>query len=119
MLGRQLDAVLPALAARASADYALAYEPVWAIGTGLTATPAQAQAAHAFLRGRMSEAGIPDADRVRILYGGSVKASNAIDLFEQNDVDGGLIGGASLVADDFVAICKAAAVAASARAERR
>ena len=89
------------------------------IAGSLSATPAQAQAAHAFLRGRMSEAGIPDADRVRILYGGSVKASNAIDLFEQNDVDGGLIGGASLVADDFVAICKAAAVAASARAERR
>lgn len=115
VLGRQLDAVLPALARRAAADYALAYEPVWAIGTGLTATPDQAQAVHAFLRGRLAAASVPGADSVRILYGGSVKAANAIDLFEQDDVDGGLIGGASLIADDFVAICKAAASTAPAQ----
>jgi triosephosphate isomerase len=118
VLARQLDALIPVIAAHPADDYVLAYEPVWAIGTGLTATPAQAQAVHAFLRNRLAEAGVA-ADRVRILYGGSVKASNAIDLFEQSDVDGGLIGGASLIGDEFVAICKAAAVAVSARAERR
>ena len=119
VLARQLDAVIPALVERKAMEYVLAYEPVWAIGTGLTALPAQAQAAHAFLRGRLVAAGVANAEKVRILYGGSVKAANAIDLFEQDDVDGGLIGGASLVAEDFVAICKAAAVAASARAEGR
>lgn len=116
VLARQLDALLPVLASKPAADYVLAYEPVWAIGTGLTASPAQAQAVHAFLRGRLSQSGIADADKVRILYGGSVKAANAIDLLEQDDVDGGLIGGASLVAEDFVAICKAAAAAASRKA---
>jgi triosephosphate isomerase len=115
VLGRQLDAVMRALTQDATA-YVLAYEPVWAIGTGLTASPGQAQAVHAFLRSRLRSAGVPGADQVRILYGGSVKAGNAVELFEQEDVDGGLIGGASLVAEDFVAICKAAAVAASAEA---
>ena len=120
VLGRQLDALLPVLAttdAKVNAgDYVLAYEPVWAIGTGLTATPGQAQAVHAFLRNRLAQSGVADADKVRILYGGSVKAANAIDLLEQDDVDGGLIGGASLVAEDFVSICKAAAAAASRKA---
>ena len=119
VLGRQLDAALSVLAGAGADDFALAYEPVWAIGTGVTATPAQAQAVHAFLRARMVEALGLATSGVRILYGGSVKAGNAIDLFEQNDVDGGLIGGASLVAEHFVAICKAAAVAIAARAERR
>jgi triosephosphate isomerase len=119
VLARQVDAVAEVLAGRAAADYVLAYEPVWAIGTGLTASPAQAQAAHAFIRARLAQGGVAEAEAVRILYGGSVKAANAIDLFEQQDVDGGLIGGASLVADEFVAICKAAAVAASARAQGR
>ena len=120
VLARQLDALLPVIAADGAkigaADYVLAYEPVWAIGTGLTASPAQAQAVHAFLRNRLAQSGVADADKVRILYGGSVKAANAIDLLEQEDVDGGLIGGASLVAEDFVAICKAAAAAASKKA---
>jgi triosephosphate isomerase len=118
VLGRQLDAVTPVLrdSNAAAIDYVLAYEPVWAIGTGLTASPAQAQAVHAFLRSRLAKAGVADADKVRILYGGSMKPANAIDLLEQDDVDGGLIGGASLVAEDFVAICKAAAAAASKRA---
>ncbi|MGE0800658.1 MAG: triose-phosphate isomerase [Lautropia sp.] len=119
VLARQLDAVIPVIAVHPTDDYVLAYEPVWAIGTGLTATPAQAQAVHAFLRARLAESGVAAVDRIRILYGGSVKSANAIDLFEQSDVDGGLIGGASLIAEEFVAICKAAAVAASARAERR
>ena len=120
VLARQLDALLPVIAVDGAkigaADYVLAYEPVWAIGTGLTASPAQAQAVHAFLRNRLAQSGVADADKVRILYGGSVKAANAIDLLEQEDVDGGLIGGASLVAEDFVAICKAAAAAASKKA---
>jgi triosephosphate isomerase len=117
VLARQLEAVVPVLSGIDAARYAIAYEPVWAIGTGLTATPAQAQAAHAFLR-RSLEQGLSGsaaghggesvAAHVRILYGGSVKAGNALELFEQPDVDGGLIGGASLVAEDFVAICKAA-----------
>jgi len=98
VLARQLDAVL---GKRALGDAVLAYEPVWAIGTGRTATPEQAQAVHAFLRQRVGAA-------VRILYGGSVKAQNAAAIFAMPDVDGGLIGGASLVAQDFLAICAAA-----------
>ena len=98
VVARQLDAVL---GKRAFGDAVLAYEPVWAIGTGRTATPEQAQAVHAFLRQRVGAA-------VRILYGGSVKAQNAAAIFSMPDVDGGLIGGASLVAADFLAICAAA-----------
>ena len=87
----------------------LAYEPVWAIGTGLTATPEQAEAVHAFLREVLAQLYEGDvAQRVRIQYGGSVKPENAAELFEQDNIDGGLIGGASLEADDFAAIVKAA-----------
>jgi triosephosphate isomerase (TIM) len=98
VVGRQLDAVL---ARGKFGDAVLAYEPVWAIGTGRTATPQQAQEVHGFLRKRVGEA-------TRILYGGSVKAQNAAAIFAMRDVDGGLIGGASLVAQDFLAICAAA-----------
>jgi len=98
VVARQLDAVL---ARGALGDAVLAYEPVWAIGTGRTATPEQAQEVHAFLRGRVGA-------QTCILYGGSVKADNAAAIFAKPDVDGGLIGGASLVAADFIAICKAA-----------
>lgn len=99
-----LDAVLPGPAA-----LVLAYEPVWAIGTGLNATPDQAQQAHAFLRARLEKlVGVELARGVRILYGGSVKPDNARDLFSCPDVDGGLIGGASLQADQFLAIARAA-----------
>ena len=87
----------------------LAYEPVWAIGTGLTATPQQAQDAHAFIRSRLAAGGVAAAPRLQLLYGGSVKPSNAAELFSRPDVDGGLIGGASLVAADFLAILGAAA----------
>jgi len=87
--------------AEALADAVLAYEPVWAIGTGRNATPQQAQDVHAFLRGRLSV-------KLTILYGGSVKPGNAKELFAMPDIDGGLIGGASLVAADFIAICAAA-----------
>ena len=90
--------------------FVVAYEPVWAIGTGRTASPEQAQAAHVFIRSRLAQAGA-DAARVRILYGGSVKPASAPSLFVMPDIDGGLIGGASLVAEEFVAICRSAALA--------
>ena len=86
----------------------MAYEPVWAIGTGETATPVQAQEMHAFVRNVIAKKfGQETADSVSILYGGSVKASNAEEIFSKEDVDGGLIGGASLVAEDFAAIIEA------------
>lgn len=87
----------------------VAYEPVWAIGTGLTATPEQAQEMHAFIRAELGALAGVDADATRILYGGSVKPGNAGDLFAQADIDGALVGGAALVAEDFRAICNAAA----------
>ncbi|RPH45984.1 MAG: triose-phosphate isomerase [Burkholderiales bacterium] len=108
VLARQIDAVCPVLR-DAGERCVLAYEPVWAIGTGLTASPAQAQAAHAFIRARLAAGGVAAAPRLSLLYGGSVKPSNAVELFGQPDVDGGLIGGASLVAADFLSICRAAA----------
>ena len=86
-----------------------AYEPVWAIGTGRTATPQQAQDVHAFIRTRLAGSDAALAQRMQILYGGSVKPQNAAELFGMTDIDGGLIGGASLVAQDFLAICTAAA----------
>jgi triosephosphate isomerase len=107
VLARQVDAVCATL--RDAGDgFVVAYEPVWAIGTGLTATPEQAQAAHCFIRDRLRQGGVAAAGPIRILYGGSVKASNADLLFALPDVDGGLIGGASLVVEDFVSICRAA-----------
>jgi len=108
VVARQLDAVTQRGGLEALARGVIAYEPVWAIGTGKTATPQQAQAVHAFIRGRIAAADRRLADALLILYGGSVKASNAAQLFAMPDVDGGLIGGASLVADEFVAICRAA-----------
>ena len=85
----------------------LAYEPVWAIGTGETATPEQAQAIHAFIRGQLQQVSAAVAEKTRILYGGSVKAANAAELFAQPDIDGGLVGGASLDANEFTGICQA------------
>jgi triosephosphate isomerase len=109
VVGAQLRAVIATAGAAAFEAAVLAYEPVWAIGTGRTATPEQAQAAHAGLRGVVAESSASIAGSLRILYGGSVKANNAATLFAQQDIDGGLIGGASLVADEFVAIIRAAA----------
>lgn len=107
---RQLKAVFERGGAAALGACVLAYEPVWAIGTGKTATPDQAQAVHAFIRGRLAEwCGAEVAARTTILYGGSVKPQNAAELFGRADIDGGLIGGASLVAGDFLAIVSAAA----------
>ncbi len=105
---RQLRAVIDAAGPSALGQAVVAYEPVWAIGTGRTATPDQAQAVHAFIRRLVAEHDAGVAERLLILYGGSVKPGNARELFAQSDVDGGLIGGASLVADDFLAICAAA-----------
>jgi triosephosphate isomerase len=104
----QLDAVLSRFGAAALSRAVIAYEPVWAIGTGKTASPEQAQAVHAFIRQRVAKQDGQVAQGLCILYGGSVKAANAVELFAMPDIDGGLIGGASLVADEFVAICRAA-----------
>jgi len=111
VLGVQVDALARIAAQLGAARFVLAYEPVWAIGTGRTATPEQAQAVHAFLRGRLASIGATESGAVRILYGGSVKPSNAASLFRMPDIDGGLIGGAALAAEDFVAIARAAALA--------
>ena len=108
VVARQLDAVVQHCGQQALGQGVIAYEPVWAIGTGRTATPQQAQAVHDFIRRRVAAADRRLADGLQILYGGSVKANNAAQLFAMPDVDGGLIGGASLVADEFVAICRAA-----------
>ena len=108
VLSEQLDAVITKAGIDAFDSVVIAYEPVWAIGTGLTATPEQAQAAHSFIRLQVARHDDRIADDLRILYGGSVKADNAAALFSMADVDGGLIGGASLKVDDFLAICRAA-----------
>jgi triosephosphate isomerase len=105
---RQLGAVLSASGAEAFSRAVVAYEPVWAIGTGRTATPAQAQEVHALIRGRIAEKDATISASLRVLYGGSVKAENAAQLFAMPDVDGGLIGGASLKSADFADICTAA-----------
>ncbi|MEZ5499426.1 MAG: triose-phosphate isomerase [Steroidobacteraceae bacterium] len=108
VVGRQLDAVLQLAGVASFAAAVIAYEPVWAIGTGVTATPAQAEDVHAFIRERLRRQDAKIAADVRILYGGSVKAANAAELFAQPNVNGGLIGGASLNAEEFLAILGAA-----------
>ncbi len=101
---RQLAAVINLQGLASLGNSVIAYEPVWAIGTGKTATPQEAQDVHAFIRRQVGEV----AEKLQILYGGSVKGSNAAELFAMPDIDGGLIGGASLKADDFLTICQAA-----------
>jgi triosephosphate isomerase len=108
VIGGQIDAVLQRCGIEAFATAVIAYEPVWAIGTGRVATPQQAQAVHAHIRGGLARENATIAGSLRILYGGSVKPDSAAGLFGQPDIDGGLIGGASLVAADFLAICAAA-----------
>ncbi|HNB02316.1 MAG TPA: triose-phosphate isomerase, partial [Nitrosomonas sp.] len=102
------DTVVNLVGIEALAKAVIAYEPVWAIGTGKTATPDQAQSVHAFIRNRLASHNAELASKIQILYGGSVKSNNAVDLFSMPDIDGGLIGGASLIAGDFISICKAA-----------
>ena len=107
-IAAQLDAVLIKVGISQFVNIVLAYEPIWAIGTGKTASPAQAQEVHAFIRGHLAKQDNNIADNIIILYGGSVKGNNAQELFSQADVDGGLIGGASLNPEDFLSICQAA-----------
>jgi len=108
VVSEQLDAVIQHAGISAFANAVIAYEPVWAIGTGKTATPQQAQEVHAFIRQRLAAQDVNIAQAIRILYGGSMKPDNASELIAQEDIDGGLIGGAALKAADFLAICTAA-----------
>lgn len=107
VVAEQLDVVIKLSGVQSLPKAVLAYEPVWAIGTGKTATPQQAQAVHAFIRQRIAALDGKIAQDLLILYGGSVKAANAAELFAMADIDGGLIGGASLDAEEFLAICRA------------
>jgi len=107
VVAEQFDAVIKLAGVQALQKSVLAYEPVWAIGTGKTASPEQAQAVHLFIRQRIAKLDAKIAQDLLILYGGSVKAANAAELFGMPDIDGGLIGGASLIAEDFLGICKA------------
>ncbi|MDR3221353.1 MAG: triose-phosphate isomerase, partial [Candidatus Accumulibacter sp.] len=109
VVSAQIDAVLNRVGVAAFSGAVVAYEPVWAIGTGRTATSVQAQEVHAAIRARIAQADAGVAGELQILYGGSVKPANAAELFAMPDIDGGLIGGASLVAADFLSICAAAA----------
>jgi len=107
VVARQIDAVIDLSGIGGIAQAVIAYEPVWAIGTGKVATPDQAQEVHAFIRGKLAQLDVGIAEQMKILYGGSMNPSNAAELLSQDDIDGGLIGGASLKADDFLAIAQA------------
>ncbi|MCP4390756.1 MAG: triose-phosphate isomerase [Gammaproteobacteria bacterium] len=106
VVARQIDAVIEVSGIAGIGQAVIAYEPVWAIGTGKVATPEQAQAVHAFIRDKLAQADAGIAQQLRILYGGSMNPSNAAELLSQADIDGGLIGGAALKADDFLAIAQ-------------
>ncbi len=108
VITRQLDAVIDIVGIEGFSQAVIAYEPIWAIGTGMTATPEQAQDVHRFIREKLSGLDSTIAANLRLQYGGSVKGANAQGLFNQPDIDGGLIGGASLQADEFLNICRAA-----------
>jgi triosephosphate isomerase len=108
IVGQQIDAVLDAIDVNDMSNIVVAYEPVWAIGTGKTATPQMAQEVHAMLRAKLAQKNVATAPQVKILYGGSMKPNNAKELLSMSDIDGGLIGGAALKAADFLAIINAA-----------
>ena len=108
VIARQINAVMNTLGASVLGDGVIAYEPVWAIGTGITATPQQAQDLHAFIRKLIAHQDPGVAELIRIQYGGSMNAANAAELLAMHDIDGGLIGGASLKSEDFLTICRAA-----------
>lgn len=108
VVARQIDAALDVCGIAGIARSVIAYEPVWAIGTGKVATPEQAQAVHAFIRAKLAQLDSSVAQQVQILYGGSMNSANAAELLSQPDIDGGLIGGAALKADDFLAIAQSA-----------
>lgn len=108
VIARQINAVMNTLGASVLGDGVIAYEPVWAIGTGITATPQQAQDVHAFIRKLVAHQDPGVAEQIRIQYGGSMNAGNAAELLAMHDIDGGLIGGASLKSEDFLTICRAA-----------
>jgi len=108
VLSGQLDAVINHCGVEMLGEGVIAYEPVWAIGTGVTASPEQAQDVHAFIRARVAQSSAEVAEKIQILYGGSMNPANAAELIGQPDIDGGLIGGASLKAGDFLAVCTAA-----------
>jgi triosephosphate isomerase len=108
VVARQLQAVIDHCGVKALGDGVIAYEPVWAIGTGKTATPEQAQQVHGYIRGMIAQQDSEVAEKIQILYGGSMKPSNAAELISKPDIDGGLIGGAALKAADFLEICIAA-----------
>ncbi len=107
VVGTQMSLLISELSDTDWKNVVIAYEPVWAIGTGETATPEQAQAIHAFIRGLLNQRNTNLGAATRLLYGGSVKAANAAELFSQQDIDGGLVGGASLDVDEFLGICRA------------
>ena len=107
VIAEQISKVVEQVGIKAFEHAVIAYEPVWAIGTGETATPEQAQVVHALIRHQLAEYDVTIANNIRIIYGGSVNANNAHSLFKQNDIDGGLVGGASLNADAFINICQA------------
>jgi triosephosphate isomerase len=115
VIREQIDSVVQTVGIEAFAQAVIAYEPVWAIGTGLTATPEQAQAVHAFIRALIAQNKVDLASTIRILYGGSMKPDNAAALLAMPDIDGGLIGGASLAADSFLQLCDIAAALVSSR----
>jgi triosephosphate isomerase len=113
IVASQMDAVMATLDEKEFAlamklDMVFAYEPVWAIGSGTTASPEHAQTMHHFIRNRIAKRNVEAAEKVRIIYGGSLKAKSAEDMFSMQDIDGGLVGGASLLVDEFVSICKVA-----------
>lgn len=108
IVAKQIDAVLDLCGIAGFAQAVIAYEPVWAIGTGLVASPDKAQAVHEFIRGKLATSDVDIAQKVQILYGGSMNPANAAELLSQPDIDGGLIGGAALKADDFLAIAQSA-----------